>query len=474
MRRAFFVNGVFKLGVQYLSQKNGVFWYYRRVPKELQAHYQGKAFFRQSLGTRDAHVAAKKVAALAAEHDALWTSWRSPSGKELGLTSQENRRAAEALLVAIGLAHGDAHKDEESGLDHVEVLDSYLEARYGQKYLRVRHDPQQSQKDLEQLLTPVEREAVRLILEDPEKRRVTLNDALETYLRNHNNSNQEKFVRDTRRAIQHVIAFVGDLPLEAYKREHANRVRYYLIAKGGKTATVRRELNRIKAVFNVGLTEFDLWTTKNPFEKLRILNEEQDAEKRVPFTTQELQAINQACREWNDDIRHIIALQADTGARLGEIVGLRVDDVVLDYATPHIHIRPHVKLGRTLKTDTSERTVPLVGVALWAAQKAIEANRKAGGKKGWLFPRYASDGLIKATHASNTINKWLHAVTKTDKTSHSFRHTMRDRLRHVEAPEDIQNVIGGWGTKTVGMGYGEGYRLEQLKGWLDKVVIAQG
>ena len=53
-------------------------------------------------------------------------------------------------------------------------------------------------------------------------------------------------------------------------------------------------------------------------------------------------------------------------------------------------------------------------------------------------------------------------------------HTMRDRLRHVEAPEDIQNVIGGWGTKTVGMGYGEGYRLEQLKGWLDKVVIAQG
>jgi integrase len=308
-------------------------------------------------------------------------------------------------------------------------------------------------------------------MEEPGKRRVHLTDALEAYLKNHENGEQEKFVRDTRRAIQHVTASVGDLPLEVYKREHANAVREYLLASGIKTGTVRRELNRIKAVFNFGLTEFDLWAAKNPFEKLRILNEDQDAKKRETFTTQELQAINQACREWNDDIRHIIALQADTGGRLGEIVGLRVDDVVLDHSTPHIYIRPHLKLGRTLKTDASERKVPLVGVALWAAQQAMGANRKAGGKKGWLFPRYASDGSIKATHASNSINKWLRGVTKTDKTNHSLRHTMRDRLRHAGTPPDIQDAIGGWGTKTVGMGYGEGYRLEQLKGWLDKLVL---
>jgi integrase len=298
-------------------------------------------------------------------------------------------------------------------------------------------------------------------MEEPGKRRVLLTDALEAYLKSHPKGGQEKFARDTRRAIQGAIAAVNDLPLEAYKREQANSIRDHFLATGIKTATVRRELNRIKAVFNVGLTEFDLSGVKNPFEKLRIPNEDHDAETREPFIAQELQTINQVCLEKNDDIRHIIALQADTGARLGEIVGLRVDDVVLDHATPHIHIRPHVKLGRTLKTDTSERKVPLVGVALWAAQMAVEANRKAGGKNGWLFPRYAS----------NTINKWLQAVTKTDKTSHSFRHSMRDRLRHVGTPQDIQDAMCGWGTKTVGMGYGEGYRLEQLKGWLEKVVL---
>jgi integrase len=465
--------GFLTVTIRHSLLKNGVYFYYRRIPYDVRSHFGGKLHRRVSLKTKEAHVAAKKIAALAAADDALWTSLRSPKAQELGLTTQQNRLAAETLLSAIGLAHGDAHHDEESGLDHVEILDTYFDGRYGNKYLEVRHDPQRSQKDLERTLTPVEREAVRLVMEDPRKRRVTLNDALEAYLKNHENGEQEKFVRDTRRAIQHVIASVGDLPLEAYMREHANAVRDYLLARGTRTGTVRRELNRIKAVFNVGLTEFDLWTAKSPFEKLRIPNEDQDAEKRETFTAQELQAIGQACREMNDDIRHIIALQANTGARLGEIVGLRVEDVVLDHATPHIHIRPHVKLGRTLKTDTSERKVPLVGVALWAAQIAVEANRK-GGKKGWLFPRYASDGTIKATHAPNTINKWLQTVTKTEKTSHSFRHTMRDRLRHAGTPHDIQDAIGGWGTRTVGMGYGEGYRLEQLKGWLDKVVIAQG
>ena len=245
-----------------------------------------------------------------------------------------------------------------------------------------------------------------------------------------------------------MIATVGDLPLDLYRREHANAVREFLLAKGGKTATARRELNRIKAVFNVGVVEFDLAMVKNPFEKLKIANEAQDADKReLFFTPEELRAVDAACRTKDDAIRYIIALQADTGARLSEIVGLRSDDVVLDHATPHVHIRPHLKLGRTLKTDASEPKAPLVGMALWAAHRAVEANRRQGGKSaGWLFPRYASDGEIKATHAANTINKWLGSVTKTENTSHSFRHAMRDRLRHANVPQDIQDAIGGWGS----------------------------
>jgi hypothetical protein len=54
---------------------------------------------------------------------------------------------------------------------------------------------------------------------------------------------------------------------------------------------------------------------------------------------------------------------------------------------------------------------------------------------------------------------------------HSFRHSMRDRLRAVQCPSDIADQIGGWATEGVGQGYGSGYPIEVLHRWLSKIVI---
>ena len=48
---------------------------------------------------------------------------------------------------------------------------------------------------------------------------------------------------------------------------------------------------------------------------------------------------------------------------------------------------------------------------------------------------------------------------------------MRDRLCYVGAPQDIYDAIGGWGSRTVQMGYGEGYHLAQLRDFMQKIVI---
>ena len=54
---------------------------------------------------------------------------------------------------------------------------------------------------------------------------------------------------------------------------------------------------------------------------------------------------------------------------------------------------------------------------------------------------------------------------------HSFRHSMRDRLRAVECPSDIIDQIGGWATEGVEQGYGEGYELKVCARWMPCITL---
>lgn len=468
--------GLFRVTVRYVRplKPGAPYSYYRRIPDALRSHYGGKAFRRISLKTRDLHEATRKAAKFAAEDDALWATLQSHEGRRDGLTTPENRVAARALLRELGLEPGalTAAVPSQEGLDVGDIWDDHMSRQHGNAYLDARHEPETNQRPIEDFYSPVEAEAMRLLKEDPRKPRALLSDALSIYLSEHPKGELKRFSAGVKFAIGFVVSSVGDLPLPSYHREQARKVRDHLLRSGNKTGTVRRRLNDIKAVFNKGLVEFDLKAHGNPFEKLHIVNEEEDSKERVAFTAEELLVVAKACRSKDDDIRHIVALQADSGARLGEIVGLRLSDVVIDHETPHIIIQPHPSLGRTLKNANSERVVPLIGEALWAAQRAVKAAQGATRGSGWLFPRYASDGNVKANGASVAINKWLVRTLKAEKTTHSFRHAMRDRLRHAGVPNEFQDLIGGWGNRTVGQGYGEGYLLRQLREQMEKVSSA--
>ena len=123
--------------------------------------------------------------------------------------------------------------------------------------------------------------------------------------------------------------------------------------------------------------------------------------------------------------------------RLGEAVGLTVTDIRLDDEVPHINLIPHP--WRRLKTKGSERNIPPVGEALWAASRAIEG---ASGSS-FLFSRYNRGSSSNANSASTAINKWLKPRVLDNCVIHSFRHSIRDRLRAVECPSDIIDAIGG-------------------------------
>jgi integrase len=464
-----FDDGFVRMTAQYVKAlKAGVFYYYRRIPKDLKAHFNGRTFRKVSLGTRDLKVAINKAAPMVAGDTALWKSLRSPTSEEVELTTRETGDAAKALLDQLGIEPGSARKEHGVyGWSTMDILGDYLRDKY-----RDWSDPDRGEEGVDQQLTLAEREAIRLLKEDPRNRRVLLSDARDAYLANHPKGERPKFAQSINFAIDQVIDAVGDLPLQSYRRADANKVRDFLLARNTKTTTVRRRLNDIVSVVNAGLVEFDLQkVTGNPFEKLRIPNEALDATEREGFTEAELAIFGPACIKEDDDIRHIAALQADTGARLGEIVGLRMGDVILDDEVPHIDIRPFPELGRTLKNAQSQRKVPLLGLALWAARNALRAAQDDGRATGWLFPRYAADHNIKSTHASNTINKWIGTTLKIDKTTHSFRHAMQTRLKHAGVPKDIRDAIGGWGTRSIGEGYGERFLLRQLREQLAKVIF---
>jgi len=442
--------------IKHLFQKGGRLYYSRRIPADLKPHYS-KSIIRINLKTSDIGKAAKQVAKFAARDDILWTALRG--GEDPNLTTAENRAAAEALLTSWGLARGAVcglYSDDA----RIETIREYMTARHGDLYYG-EFDIQRP----DEIQSPIEHEAIRLLNETRETRRYFLSDALQRYLSEHKRGEDPRFARDARRAIGVVTGTIGDLPLGDYSRDHARAVRDALIP-GHSTATVRRQLDSICAIFNLGRREFDI-KCLNPFERLAIAQEGLDATKRLPFSAEERETISRACLSADDDIRWIVAIQLATGARLGEIVGLRREDVFLDHGIPHIWIRPHEVLGRTLKTPSSERLVPLLDIGLWGAKQAM---RTAGGSD-WVFPRYARDGSVRATHASNTINKWIAQTLGIPKTTHSARHSMKDLLRNSGCSEEVSKALLGHGTRSISDQYGSGFELSVLQAALQRIVV---
>ena len=146
--------------------------------------------------------------------------------------------------------------------------------------------------------------------------------------------------------------------------------------------------------------------------------------------------------------------------RLAEVIGLAITDIYLHEAYPHIELKPPP--WRRLKTESSARKVPLAGAALWAATRICDS-----ASSEHAFPGYIRDGTCLSNSASGALNKWLKKHVPPGCTVHSFRHSMRDRLRAVECPKDIVDQIGGWASISVGEAYGDGYPLEVLSKWVN-------
>ena len=288
----------------------------------------------------------------------------------------------------------------------------------------------------------------------------SVSEALTAYLALKGINKGEAFTRTATRNIQYLIESFGDKPLGEYSSSEAARFRDALFERGLTSNSVKRIFSSIRAIVQLSILEHGL-DIKNAF-KGTYLPDKGDKRIRQPVPLNYIRDIQQQCRDIDDDIRWLIALISDTGMRLAEAAGLRVSDLVLEGDIPYINIQAHA--WRSLKTKSSTRKVPLTEVAYWAAERVVE-----NAVSKIAFPRYCNDQRTQAGYASAALNKWLKPRVPEGCVVHSFRHSLRDRLRAVECPSDIVDQIGGWSTSGIGQTYGKGYPLKTLEGWLRKI-----
>ena len=287
---------------------------------------------------------------------------------------------------------------------------------------------------------------------------ITLSEALETYLTQKGASKPKTFKAAAQRACTYLVDACGAKSLAEYTRADALSYRDYLIAKGLVGSSVSRVISSIRAIFNFAISEYAL-DLKNPFVGM-YFDKSAGVSKRLPIPIDDIIKVQHLCRTIDDDLRWLVALISDTGMRLAEGAGLLKSDIILDGDIPHISLKPHP--WRPLKNSGSQRDIPLVGASLWAAQRLIEAYPDSP----YAFPRYNRKDITNSNSASAALNKWLHHYVPHGCTMHSFRHSMRDRLRAVECPSDMIDQIGGWATEGVGHSYGAGYELGVSAKWM--------
>ena len=285
--------------------------------------------------------------------------------------------------------------------------------------------------------------------------------AVAVYLRLKGLDRPPTFEAAVRRCCGYLIDCCGMKSLHDYLRSDATKFRDYLFSKGLNGASVARVFSTVRAVINLALSEFGL-SIVNPFSNV-YFDPSQGVKKRIPVKPEDIKKVQADCYKADDEKRWLVALIADTGIRLGEGAGLLRSDFVEHDGILCINIRPHP--WRSLKTASSERLVPLVGSSKWAAERILTQSIESR----FAFPNYNDGQRTNANSASAALNKWLKSKIGQGYTIHSFRHSMRDRLRAVECPSEVIDQIGGWLTHGVGISYGNGYPKSILLKWLRKV-----
>lgn len=432
-----------------VNSKAGTFHYRRRVPKEV-ASTLGKREFKKLLGN--------------SERDALavYPRYHATVEREISDALRAQNRAVRRGPETDREAYVRA-AEFVSDLERLGTPDHLLDITADSIIESYTADPDSG----EPLgVSTYDAHAIRLLRSGVEQSRApapTLEDAKRLYiaekLEGPGKDPDSRASGRVERVIGYVAETLGRNPIvSTLTREDARRVRDKMLSRlksNGErisSASVARELNDIKAVVSFAKKEMSLpGNFQNPFNDLSVGREGAliaDSAGRQPLPTTVLKTVRERVIDnAAPELGLIWRLLEGTGCRLGEVAGLRVQDIVLDGPLgkrfPHLKVTWHE--DRRVKTKASLRHVPLVSDALDAARAALRLNRNGH----MVFPSYGrSRGPDSASAA---LMKHVRRVTDDPKhVVHSLRHNMKDNLDLAEVSALDRNLILGWSLGGVG------------------------
>ncbi len=438
---------------RFLLQRGKRWYYQRRVPAQF-SEIDTRRFAKVSLKTESLDLARLRRDQLAEADDEFWMALAVEAGTGPSVrTALEHRYKA---AIARAMAYGFSYKPAEPLAESRTIAElmqriKTLEAQAGKS-----GDP--GRADTEALLGGSPNPAAS----------ITVSEAFELYVSriafddqyNKSDAQRRSWEKTKRTSIAYFIEQMGDLSLSDITRDTALEYRDWWMERmqpqddGSKPVvpnTANRHIGNMRSLLeryfkHVGVTDFE-----DPFRDFYFSGKTET--NRASFsddwvrTRILLPGLFDGLRL---ELRVLIYLLIETGARLSELVNLQADDIRLNTKVPHIAIRPEQK--RELKTEDSRREIPLVGVAEIAMRACPEG-----------FPYYydkstlVSANLMKAFRQRKLLPSRDHVI-------YSFRHSFEDRM--LEGGLDYGLRCALMGHKNNRPEYGVGgsleYRREEL------------
>lgn len=432
----------------FLRQEN--YHYRRKVPTNV-AHRDSRApTVRQSLKTSDLALARAKRDLLEAADDALWASYILDEPED---PARARYNAAIRRVEALGFTFKPAHL-----IPQTITLEEAL-ARIEQ--IKPGHTPVSTA------------EALTGALEIPP---TTVSKAFEAYcdeivpdeLINKSAVQKKQWRKVKQRAVSNFTSLCGDIAMTDINRDHALKLyRHWqerIAPKDGKSthsaSSGNRDIGNMRVLYEAYFAHIGEIDRPNPFAKLNFSVRKKRS--RPPFPTDWLKTkilAPGAMASLNDEARAIVLILIETGARPSEIANLPATAIRLSHKVPHIAIEPRDDPDdpREIKTASSERLVPLVGVAL----EAFKRHRTG-------FPRYRNKEL-SLSGALNAYFKENGLFPSPKHKIYSFRHSFEDRMKEAGLDDELRRILMG---HTIDRPtYGSGGSLEWRQAELSKIAL---